>query len=415
MNGEAINSRGKIKITQESAFALLIAVFFCHHTLFEYVEIVIGRLPYISMARYFFFPVLYFFLILFSFKRNRARYIRISDFFIILFFTISILLTIIVYPNNAPFIASSLTSHILPCIPFFLLGLCFFANERTINTVSIFSCFAVAVSVVYVFYFLNTGRNLGGEDGGYSMDWSYLLLPNTMIVIDYAFRKKKILAIVCSIIGVMYAFAMGTRGPIVILFFFIAVLMWTNSNLKTGKKILFFLVSAIALIMFFLSSAYMDVLASLRIFLIENRVSTRVVDYLISGEMLSNTDGRTEITQDLMQKLWEHPIVGYGVYGEWPFGYYSAHNMYVEALFHFGIFVGSFLIIAYIALFIKALKVSNNVLAKRWLIMFGCFVFVKGIFGGRYMEYSVFFLLGLCLREIRCAKDEKRQIRRIER
>lgn len=415
MYSEAINSRGKIKITQESIFALLVAVFFCHNTLFEYVKIVIGKLPYISMARYLFFPVLYFFLISCSYKRNRARYIRISDLSIILFFTISILLTIIVYPNNAPFIASSLTTHILPCIPFFLLGLCFYADEQTLNTVSIFSCFAVVVNVLYVIYYLNTGRNLGGEDGSYSMYWSYLLLPNIMIVIDYAFRKKKILAIVCSILGVIYAFAMGTRGPIVILFFFIAVLMWTNSNFKIGKKILFFLVVAIALIMFFRSSVYIDVLASLRIFFIGNGVSTRVVDYLISGEMVSYTSGRTDIFRDLMQKFWEHPIIGHGVYGEWPLGYYSAHNMYVEVLFHFGIFVGSFLIIAYITLFRKALKVSNNVLAKRWLIMFGCLVFVKGIFGARYMEYSVFFLLGLCLREIRYAKDEKRQIRKIER
>ncbi len=414
MNDIVLNSKKGFKINQDMVFSILIAVLFCHQTLFSYFVYVIDRIPLISSFKYFFFPILYITLFTLSFNKKRLKFIKIYDLLLILFFVISVFITTIFYPNNYPYIASSLTSQILPCVPFFFIGLSFYAEDQTINTVYLFSCIAIIINILYVFYFISSGRNLGGDNVGYSMYWSYLLLPNIMIVIEYAFRERKLFSIFCSILGIIYTFAMGTRGPIVILFFYIVVSFWISLKIDKIKKIFLFLIAIGFILLFFYSPLYLNFLSIIRVGFMNNGVSTRVIDYLINGEIISYTSGRLDITQNLLIKLWEQPIFGYGVYGEWPLGYYSAHNIYLEIVFHFGIILGSIMIVGYIVKYLKALYVSNNELAKRWLIMFGCLVFVKGIFGGRYMEYTLFFLLGFSLKEIRNAKIIKKQRRIIE-
>lgn len=414
MNNVIRDSKTKIVITKDKMFALLVSVMFCHYTLFNYFSVIIRKLPVISVAEVFFFPILYSLLIILSYRESRLRYVRGSDLVIILFFTVSILSTYIFYPDNALYISASLTSNILPCIPFFLLGLCLSLDKETLSIVSGFSCTAILVSAVYVLYYMGTGRILGGDVGsGYSMYWSYLLLPNTIIAIEYAFEKKKIFAIICSIIGVIYALAMGTRGAIVVLFVFLIVRIWTHLNININKKVGIAIVLSIIVFLFIMSPAYLQMLSDIKRLLMRYGLSTRVVDYLISGELVSYTSGRTDIYQDLFSRFMERPILGYGIYGEWTLGYYSAHNMYMEILFHYGFPIGLTLMISFVALYFKALKATKGTLVRNWIIMFGCLVFVKGIFGGRYLDYSLFFLLGLCLKEIRCAKEKITKTRKV--
>jgi O-antigen ligase len=228
-----------------------------------------------------------------------------------------------------------------------------------------------------------------------------------MIAIEYAFKRKKIVAIICSVIGITYALSMGTRGPIVIIFVFLVICVWIHLNISTNKKILMMLLLALIAVDFTVSPAYRQLLTSMKRFLARNGVSTRVVDYLISGEIVSVTSGRDVIYQDLFSKLNEKPFLGYGIYGEYPLGYAAgAHNIYLEVMFHFGYPMGILLLISFVVIYIKALKKTKGKLVQSWLLLFGCMVFVKGIFGGSYLDSSVFFLLGLCLREIRCAKEK---------
>lgn len=393
----------KIKITSDFMFALLISVMFCHYTLFDYFAVVIGKLPFISVFKSFFFPVLYLFLVLLALKPSRFKWIRATDIGIILFVTLAILGSVLLYPNNTEYIAKALWSGILPCLPFFLLGLSLNLDENTYKIVNLICCLAIIVNAVYMIYFLGSGRALGGSHGeDYSMYRSYLLLPNTMFALDYTFKSKKLFPLISSLIGIVYAFAMGTRGPIVILAVFIAVCVWRYINLRTSIKILAVTLVGVAVVIFVYSPLYIQALTGMQEMLVEAGVSTRVVDYLLSGEMISHTSGREDIYADLLNKLMEQPIFGYGVYGEYPLGYPAgAHNIYLQIVFNFGYPLGIVLLISYIAVFIKALIKSKGTLAQSWIALFGCLVFVRGIFGGNYLDYTLFFLLGLCLKSLR--------------
>lgn len=395
-------------LTKDDLFILLAAVMLCHTTLFSYFAVIISKLPVISVAEPFFFPVLYGILVVLSVNRKRTKYIRITDFLILLFFAFAILITMLCFPQNESFILNDMFSDILPCIPFFFLGLCLELDEKTDHSISMVCCIAIIVSVLYMFFFLET-RELGGSHGdNYSMYWSYLLLPNTMIVINYAFKSKKIAPVLCSILGIVYAFAMGTRGVIVIIFAMIAINFWRYKKTKTWKKILLLLLSGGLIFFFYMSPLYMQALKMFQGFLSDLGVSTRVVDYLIKGEMISYTSGRNDIYAALINYLNRKPILGYGVYGEYPLGYPAgAHNAYLQVLFNFGCPLGILLITAYLIVFIIAYIKGKNTISQNWIIMFGCIVFIRSIFGGGYFSSSVFFLLGMCLRSIRKSSVKK--------
>ena len=107
----------KIKITSDFMFALLISVMFCHYTLFDYFAVVIGKLPFISVFKSFFFPALYLFLVLLALKPSRFKWIRATDIGIILFVTLAILGSVLLYPNNTEYIAKALWSGIYRAFP----------------------------------------------------------------------------------------------------------------------------------------------------------------------------------------------------------------------------------------------------------------------------------------------------------
>ncbi len=398
---DAYNNENMLK--SDKIFAFLAMAMFCHSTLLEYVAVVVGGLPIISYIRPLFYPIVYFSLFILSYRKDRYKNIRATDVLILLLFTMAVLFTYNFYPVNSEFITLSMYDRILPCIPFFILGLTVSLDEYTYSVLGKFSCVAIVVNMIYILFFLSEGGALGGSHGeDYSMHRAYLILPNVLIALDYAFTKKKLYAIVSVIVGIIYVFAMGTRGAIVIVFAFIIACIWMHTRIDKNKKIFIMLILGIIVYFFAISSAYTEILGKFKVFLDRNGFSSRIIDYMISGELVSETSGRDDIYSVLISKLMEKPFTGYGVYGEYPLGYHAgAHNIYLEVLFHYGIPLGLVIIFLYLTVFVKGLKRSQGKLSHNWIVMIGCLVFVKGIFGSRYFDYPVFFLLGLCLKELR--------------
>ncbi len=393
-------------ITNQTIFALLAVVMFCQNTLFDYVRVILSRLPGGSLLSAAFFPAVYIILFLLSYSNERMHRVKVPDVGILLFFALAIALTYILFPQNFPSIQENFISDILPIIPFFLLGLCMGFDDETVDLIGIFSGFAILVSMLYVFYFTGQGNSLSGSHGeNYSMYWSYLLLPNIMIVMEAAFRKKKVFYMICTVIGVIYAVAMGTRGPIVIIAAFLVICMWSALRMSFGRKLLLAALFGGLVIWFLSSTAYVDLLEASKGFLKDIGVSTRVIDYLMEGELVTNISGRDMIYEDLLARLWESPLWGYGVYGEYTLGYDAgAHNVYLQLMFNFGIPLGFLLLAAFVFLYVKGLLAARGTVKYRWILMFGTIVFVRGIFGGNYFDFCTFFLIGILLSTLRDAE-----------
>lgn len=385
-------------------YRMLLAVAFCQSSFFMYFKYALDKIPVIKYVSFLFLPILYIVLFILAFDKERFETFYLRDAVFLIFVAASIGITYLIYPKNGVYISKALKEDILPCFPFFILGLCFFADEKTNKTLGLFSCFSIFASTLYLVYYLRN-RELDND----SMYWSYLLLPNTLLAINYLFREKKLLGFIGSIVGVIYAFAMGTRGPILIIAVYAAICIWRMLKWKTATKIVVIGIVAGFVLLFISSDLYLNLLYKIKTYLQTRELSTRIVDFLISNKMISYTSGRDYIYEFLLHKLGQRPLIGYGIYGEWTYGFASAHNMYLEILFHFGYVLGISFIIIYLVLVLRGLLKCKNSYYVDIILIYSCFVFVQGLFGGSYLRPSVFFLLGLCLRSYRLAVKEKNE------
>lgn len=395
-----------MKVSRDRIFEFLAAVLLCHYTLFDYFRVAINILPVGDILSKFFFPVLYMFLLLFSMSPKLIGRISVMDMLIIIYFVLAILFSILIYPVNASFIADRLTISILPCLPFFLLGICLVYKKDTLSFLADFSCMAIAISALYIFYYMSTGHKLDGDE----MGRSYALLPNVLIVMASAKVYQKKRHYIFSAIGLIYVLAMGTRGPIMVALAYLLICLWQRIKMNTGGKFTLFAVLGGGMFVFSQSALYVKLMLWISDILKQFGLSTRIIEFTLKGEMISETTGRDKIFNKLLDLLKERPLTGYGVYGEWQFVNYSAHNIYLETVFQYGWIVGVIMIGLYVLTVIKALRMCKNDSAKQMILAWSCFVFLRGFYGGELLSTSVFFLLGMCLREIRVAQRENRGV-----
>jgi O-antigen ligase len=131
-----------------------------------------------------------------------------------------------------------------------------------------------------------------------------------------------------------------------------------------------------------------------------------VLDIAINGTIASHLSGRDELYEVVIRKISERPYLGYGVYGEWPWIGWSAHNMALEMMAHYGVILGSILLLWLIVISLKSYIKTPNSISKEMILIWMCYVYVRGIFGGSYLQFGVFFMIGFCLREIRRIQND---------
>lgn len=226
------------------------------------------------------------------------------------------------------------------------------------------------------------------------MSRAYSLLLAVLFAINYAFDKKKLIAIFFSIVGFLLLLSLGTRGPIMISLAFIISKIFFSTKKRGG----YFVVVALLLLMWFVNSPYWNVfLIFFQNIISSLGFSTRVIDLTIQGETLTHYSERDEIFTLLISKIKESPLIGWGVYGEWQFVGWSAHNMYLEILVHFGIITGGLIILWMFFIAIKAFVSSKATPVRGLVLMFACNVFVRGVFGGTFLSFPTFLMIGYCL------------------
>lgn len=382
----------------DRAFLMIMVLAICENTIFIYP---IAYVRHSSMALgNIILPITYTVLFLNALSYKGAKNVRAIDFLFTIFLCISVAVSVMIHPEIEKYVSKMLEPQLLPCIPFFFLGICYSIDDISYKTIASWVCIGVLLTATYEF-FIKKSNTL--EDA-YDMGASYVLLTSTLIAIDHAFATKNKLSIMASLVGVCYAFATGTRGPIVIIGVFLGIQLLQIVNMKSRHKIRNSLV-IISIIAGILKAYELFLLPVISLFSGAG-LSTRALDYLAGGDFISYTSGRDEIYETLIAKLSDNPFVGFGFFAEWPLGFFSAHNMYIELAFHYGYIVAAVVIITYIVTIIKGYKYANN-LTRRWIILWACSVFIRGFFGGMYFSLEVFFLLGLSLQSIRNKYNEK--------
>jgi O-antigen ligase len=399
-----LHDRGKLRIRIDSdPRLLLILLAFCEKNIVRYFVLVVSMLPVVGVMSSFIIPAAYIILLLMYFRKYGAH-VSISEACVVLFVTLAITFSCFIYPENAKYILDSnnFWNTIFPCLRYFIIGLILIPDKRTLDIIGKASCLAILVETLFVVAYMMPRGLMQSDD----MSRAYQILPNVLFALNYAFSEKKPIPWICSIIGIIYTLSMGARGPVLVIVVYLFVKILQSSNVKAWAKSLIGLLIAGLTVLFLNSSWYLSVLRFAKTSLTTLGVSTRIIDLAIKGTVASHLSGRDELYDIIIRKIAERPYIGYGVYGEWPWIHWSAHNMALELMVHFGVILGSLLLLWLIFLTFKTYVRTPNILARQFLLIWICFVFVRGFFGGSYLQFGVYVLIGFSLRELRRIRNK---------
>lgn len=405
LNRNMFSFRISKKIFTAENMLLFLAI--CEKNIVRYFFLLFSMIPIIGGIADF---VLHFIYLILIFHCWHKRAFRLSNVPAMLFLILSILaigISAIVYPINSTFIfeKNNFWNTIFPCFKYFLIGLVLNWNEDSLKLSAILSCIGLLLETLYLFFYMIPNGLLSTDD----MSRAYQILPNILIIICWAFNKKNIVMWLFVFLGTLYELSMGTRGPLVILFayFFIKFIQTSSKKLRIKFIVLVFLAAIVFI--FLTTDVFKAILETTGKLFSDLGLSTRILDFAKNGTTFSYMSGRDEIYVFAIDKIMENPYLGYGVYGEWQWFNWNAHNMYLEIFLHYGLLFGSIFLLWLIIMPIKTYLKSKNAEFKDIALIFFIFTFARGVFGGSYLMFGCFFLIGVCLRERLLIKKHQRE------
>jgi O-antigen ligase len=377
-------------------YSMLVLASFSNDSILRYVVEAFERIPFVSYFSGIIIPALYIFLVAMCLKSILAN-VQLGDILFILIFLIILLSTWIIKPENGEYIHKFLPEILLNCIPFYFVGLSIKINNKMVKWLYRLSIIALVINWAYVVYYKYTGRAFHTD----SMYESYTMLLHIMIIVWYTMRKPTIVRFTFSIAGLLYLLSMGTRGPVVILISFVILYIVFNSAGNTKRKIFLIILLIGFSYIFMFTNATIEFVKWVSTVVESMGLSTRVFDSYLYNAAQDSIDERTLIYRLLWSALMEKPITGYGLFGEYPFIYWSAHNLYLQMCFEFGLIVGPLLIMLFIIISVLAIYKNSNRIAQEFALIWICYILVQGFFGGNVISFYVFFTLGYFVQQIR--------------
>ena len=398
---------GNQKIRLETDPRILLPLLaFCEKNIIRYIVLVVSMIPIVNILSGFIVPCLYL-LLLYTYVREYGFHSSIKEVGVIVFISSAIFFSCLLYPINATYLLDSnnFWNTIFPCLRYYIVGLIAMPNKKTMDCIGKASCVAILVETLFVIMYMMPRGLMQSDD----MSRAYQILPNILFSINYALNNKEKGAWLCSIIGVIYVCSMGTRGPLVVILVYYFIKFLQQHGKTKAYTITLGVAFITAGIIFINSQFYISTLYSAKNIFSSFGLSTRIIDLAINNEVVTHTSGRDEIYDLLRQKISEQPVLGYGVYGEWQWIHWNAHNIFLEIMVHYGVILGSILLLWIAYTIINSYRKSTTNEARDMILIWVCFVFVRGIFGGSYLQFGIFFLVGFCLREIRRSSDLKNE------
>lgn len=342
-----------------------------------------------------------------------VSHLRRSDI-IFAFLLILIVLLQIAFPStySATF-ADEWQETLLKTVPYLFIGLALNLSAFTVPDTKEYKVFMIAsyinLAVDVIFYILYSLGQAdmytymeGGTDVRYTsyMYFAYFTIPHVMVMLyDYK-QRKKMLSLIAFLLGCLVVTTQGTRGAIVCVLVYVIAIIWQNiaSAKPISKLLILFLLTGLSGVLLF--TPVLELFArAMQKKIYDLGLSTRVFDTFLQASYIGDS-GRSELFSKSVQIIKEAPIFGYGLTGDIGLlGQYS-HNLFLELLIEFGIFVGSALIVTICVVLIRACirvkKIDRALLS--FLLIFISIGFVKLFMSGSYLtEEWFFFLMGLCV------------------
>ena len=403
MKNKNVNLKiGEVNEAGSLAFRILLIIIWLQETVLMFMSEFIENLPIIGWSSNYFTPCLLIIASVLSIPMFLRR-VKYKDILFYLICVGVVFFTIAFYEKNSFYVKEQAIRILLSSVPLYFIGLSF-SYESSKKDLLVASILGVLAMFAYQFYRLLLGRELLAD----SMGSSYAVLPSTLYLIYYAFDQKKFIYWLLAVPGIILAFVLGTRGPILCIAVYILAEFIIRSLRKGIMRV------AILTLILIIGGALLLIAGDSLISFIRwvgelfesIGFSTRIFDMFLEGD-IAHSNGRDVISENIINAIWERPFWGYGFMGDRVITDTYAHNIALELWCSYGIIAGTALLVTIIAIPLKALIVSKDQPIFHMILIFTCMMLVKLMLSGSYpVEPYFFMMLGLSIGAIRSAKAE---------
>lgn len=283
-----------------------------------------------------------------------------------------LLLTVILYPENEPYLRAESMRFLLPVVIPSALCLMSVKHFDIVERALFIMATVATVEILIYVYYIFAGRI---HIDNYNMSISYACLMPMLVL----YSQKKLISVFISIIIWFAVLAIGSRGAAFIFLLYIAGDQIINTRKSNGKYyiLIFLAIAAIAL------PALGDFLDTLGI-------KSRTLRLYTDGT-IADSAGRDIIYSYFIDQLKNQPW-GIGLYGDriYTDGVYC-HNLLLEICLDFGLLFGGIIIIWCIIYLIKFYRHSGREGRNHMWLYLMSFV-APLMFSESYLESSGFFL-----------------------
>lgn len=387
------------KLTTEHFFGIFLAIYWGQNIIFSYFRAIFQRIPYIKYFSNYIVPYMMMICLVLAVPYF-IKVLRPSDIFFAGAVTVIVLLNIIIYPENES-LTALVGSFFTSVFPLYFIGLRFESSKhfRILYIMSIVNIWAFAAYYLLIDGFTFSSAQAVSDS---FMGRAYTLLPQILVTVYWALKRKNVLNIITSIFGFVMLLMCGNRGSVVILLLFILIYIMFNTRGKNR-----FYLSAGALSIFaILTYFYNKLIVFIVSLFTKYGINVRIFERIASGTFFESS-GRELILEKLKVAIFENPFIGYGLCSDRTISGSYAHNYAVELWTAFGVVFGSIILVITLYVIVKALVKLRNSPNGGLLLILICAGFIKLFISSSFLLEGMFFMLiGYCVSQLRKSKFE---------
>ena len=393
-----------IKIDKRDFIPVLILF---QNSLFLYLAIFFHSISELSWLRYSLFPFLIISSIVLSL--DFFEKIKLGDIIYLMAVVAILLINEIAFPDNSLFYHEGLSELIWCSIGGYFFGLTVYdflqrESERDWNLLYVLAAISTFIMIVYSFKTLATGNVLRLQDDQSDMATAYNSLLCLMILCWRGVKNTNYLTLALSIVSIIYLLSLGTRGAMVSLLVFIALLYVIFPLIEKGSLSRWTVALLLIIVAFCFGSR---LLLLLQDSLNQFGFSVRIIDRYDSG-MFWESDSRDILWDTTIASIKEKWVLGNGLFADRRIMNTYAHNIALEVLLNFGCLIGGLLLLGAIYVFIKALKDEKSSSIRCFIVALAFATVGKLLVSSSYLQEPLFFvLLAVCISAMRHAKNRQ--------
>jgi len=314
----------------------------------------------------------------------------------LLFFAMLWSLSAYLYPMNIEYMKESYIQFFIYTLPFMWMGYYLVRNGLFLDCFISISRYKLIIALfVQILIFIAPSRDI--FEGDYQIA-AYSLIAGLIGVYYSAVSTKNWRDIILSILGTSILLLAGSRSIFISVIYFWVLYYLTQSSFtkQLGVTII------VILLLFVTGPVLMTLLSS---FAAQLGFSTHLVDALVSGSIFED-ENRELLYLNFIDAILAQPE-GYGIMGDRYVSYSTGfffkpiypHNIFLEVVVNFGLYIGIPISILFLYILIKSLFGKYDNQYKLAVLILSSTSFVKLLFAATYWADQMFFMLlgALCV------------------